>query len=179
MPRGRLRRVCVFEHQRRAAPWRAWGSDSLTQRLYADEAPPAAFVVEGSSPARGFTALERVLLPPDCSRWAGEWRREAPSGSDGWLYAPTWRGPWSASATAITFVRRRRWVRTAQLGGGGAADGAQTGVAAATVAAAAPKPQQQHKSPQSIAAAAAARDSVAETTRISVWRPQFGFSWLF
>ena len=118
--------VVLHESQRRSAPWRPWSSDDLTQRLLADEAPPGTFSEDSTGggahhhrrlypPAAGWPALSAVPLPAGSSGWLGaEWTRPVPAHEEGWLYAPTWRGPYTATATAITFVRRRRWTRFAQ-----------------------------------------------------------------
>jgi hypothetical protein len=84
-----------------------------------EEAPPGIFSEpeEVGQARRGWPTLAAVPLPRGAVRWSGEWRRDVNPAApdDGWLYAPTWRGPWAAAPSAITFVRRRRWVRTAEL----------------------------------------------------------------
>mmetsp|Transcript_23583 Transcript_23583/g.65141 ORF Transcript_23583/g.65141 Transcript_23583/m.65141 type:complete len:880 (+) Transcript_23583:1059-3698(+) len=119
-PRGPRATLAVLENQRRSAPWRPWSSGDLAQRVLADEAPPGVFSEEAPSRggnSRGWQSLEEVPLPRGAARWVGNWRCEAAlqSSDDGWLFAPTWRGPWSTTPSAIAFVRRRRWIRTAEF----------------------------------------------------------------
>ena len=54
-------------------------------------------------------------LPLD---WCGEWLVDGEGGgkaADGWQYALNWNTGWLAHSSAFTLVRRRRWVRHAQL----------------------------------------------------------------
>ena len=51
-------------------------------------------------------------------RWTDQWRVDREGGGkadDGWQYALNWNTGWLSGSNAITLVRRRRWVRHADL----------------------------------------------------------------
>jgi hypothetical protein len=108
------RLVEVYENQRRLTALRPYSADDMLS--WEDRA-----AWSNETGTQRYSAAEAVALPDgDGWRWVGDWRVDLDSGGraeDGWQYAIHWNSGWLATSSVLTHVRRRRWVRLAEMNG--------------------------------------------------------------